>query len=270
MKKTTLFVACILCFTGSSNAQFFKKLGKKVEQAAEKTVVRKAERKTSKETEKAFDSTFNNNRKNKRNVNSPIKTKATPAASYAFNHKVAMQIISGKNVMDMDYFLPDSGNFLGAQLKDEKIENTYFTVFDIDKETMFTYMENEGHKMKMAMELKMNEADNEASKFDITATGNTKTILGYNCQEYKMTGEDMTATIWVTDDVSIRFPKNFYKANQDKNNNQAWMKNVDGWAMEMVMIDTSKRKPQTIIMNCISIEKSNLNINSNEYKNMGF
>ncbi|MCH3885780.1 hypothetical protein [Tenacibaculum aquimarinum] len=66
MKKSTLIIALFLCFSGTTNAQFFKKLGKKVQKAAEKVVERKVEQKTTKETEKAFDSTFNNTKKKKR------------------------------------------------------------------------------------------------------------------------------------------------------------------------------------------------------------
>ena len=139
---------------------------------------------------------------------------------------------------------------------------------------MFTYMDNNGEKVKVGMsfdtESAIDDAMNEAS-VEINATGNTKKILGYNCQEYKMTGEDMTATIWVTKEVDIRFPSSFYNIKQNKkSNNQLWMKDLDGWAMEMVMIDTSKKKPQTITMNCLSIDESSLKIDSNDYQNMGY
>ncbi len=113
------------------------------------------------------------------------------------------------------------------------------------------------------------EEATEENPFEIQATGNTKKILGYNCQEYKMTEEDITSTIWVTQEVDIRFPSDFYSIKQNKSNQQTWMKDLDGWAMEMEMIDHSKKKAQTIIMNCLSIEASNLKINSNAYQNMG-
>ena len=101
MKKTTLFIALLLCFVGTANAQFFKKLKKKAEQAAEKVVERKVEQKAEKETEKAFDSTFNKKENKKRktrggSMGMPGLSKVAPADSYAFTNKAVMHIKSGK------------------------------------------------------------------------------------------------------------------------------------------------------------------------------
>ncbi len=272
MRKITLLTTLIICFAGTANAQFLKKLGKKITKAAERTVERKAEQKTAKETGEVFDSTFNTERKSKAGNAMPGLSKVEPAESYAFNHKVEMQIKNGKEVMDADYFLRDSGNFFAVKIKDKKRKDDIFTVFDIDKEAMFTYMENDGQKVKMGIEFKLDDTTDDTTNepsVEITATGNTKIILGYNCQEYKMKGEDMTGTIWVTKEVDIRFPNNFHSVKQNKSTNQEWMKELDGWAMETKIIDTSKRKPQTIIMNCLSIESSSLKIDSNDYQNIG-
>lgn len=268
MRKITLLAAIIFCFAGTANAQFLKKLGRKIQKASEKTVERKVEQKAAKDTEEAFDAAFNKERA-RRGIGMPGLTTVEPASNYAFNHKVEMQIRNGKDVMHIDYLLPNAGNFLGAQIKDEKIEDDFITVYDVDKEAMFTYMENDGQKIKMGIAFEMDDAIDEPT-IDITATGKTKTILGYHCLEYQMTGEDMTATIWVTKDVDIRFPSNYYSVKQNKSNHQEWMKDIDGWAMEMKMVDTSKRKPQTIIMNCLSIQASNFQINSSDYGNMGY
>ena len=269
MKKVLFFIALTVCFSGTSNAQFFKKLAKKVEESAEKVVERKVEEKTERETEKAFDSTFNKKRKKKKRNSKPGLSQVAPAESYAFNHKVEMEINSGKEAMLVDYYLTDSGNFFGTSIQNEKVKNDFMTVFDVDREAMFTFMENDGQKMRMGIEFKTDDSTTEEPTFSITATGNSKTILGYNCQEYKITGKDMTATVWVTKEVDIRFPSTFYNTKQNQNNNQEWMNDLDGWAMEMVMIETSRRKPQTITMKCLSIGESNLKIKSNTYQNIG-
>jgi len=274
MKKITILTILIFSISGSVNAQFLKKLGKKIERAAEKTVERRAERKTEKETNKAIDKVFDKKKKDKKKKKKrfgiPSISQAEPAKNYSFNHQAQIEFKNGKEVINIDYHLPEKGNFLCAQIKDEKIKDDFFTVFDIDREAMFSYMENEGKKTKIGVDFKLEETDTDKNSMTITPTGNTKKILGYNCLEYNITGEDMRATIWVTKEVDIRFPSTFYSVKQNKNNNQKWMKDLDGWAMEMKMIDTSKRKPQTIIMNCLSIEKSDLKINSNEYLNIGY
>lgn len=276
MKKTTLFIALLLCFAGTANAQFFKKLGEKVGKAAEKAVERKAEQKTTKETEKAFDSTFNKKRNNKKRNNKgngismPGLSNVAPAEKYTFNHKAVMYIKSGKEEMDVDYFLPKSDSFFGMAIKDKNIKDDFYVVYDADREAMFTYMKSNGQRIKIGISFKDDNADTETPIFDIKATGNIKTILGYSCEEYKMTGKDMTATIWVTKDVDIRFPSTFHSVKKNKSNTQEWMKDLDGWAMEMEMTDTSRKKPHTIILKCLSIETSDLVITSSDYQNIGY
>lgn len=271
MKKTTLSIALVLCFTGSINAQFFKKLKKKAEQAAERAVERKVEQKTTKETNKVFDSTFNKKRDTKSSgMSIPGLSKVDPAESYAFNHKVEMEMKNGKDLMNIDYYLPESSDFFGMAIKNREVQDDFLMVYDVGREAMFTYMENSGQKMKMGVSFNTVDTGIEQAEFEIKATGNTKVILGYNCNEYKMTGEDVTATVWVTKEVDIRFPSKLYSGKKNKNDNQAWMKDLDGWAMEMEMIDTSRRRPHTIIMKCLSINASSFKINSNDYQNMGY
>ncbi len=273
MKKITVLLLLMSCFTIPANAQFFKKLGKKAEKAAERAVEKRVERKATEETERVLDSTLDRKSKKNKGMRMPGISRTAPAESYSFIYRAEMEITSGKDLMNIDYFLPESANFLGMLLKDKKIKDNFMTVYDVDRETMYTFMENNGAKQKMGVSFQTDSAADEAfnkADIEITATGNTKTILGYNCKEYKMTGKDMTASVWVTKDVNIRFPNTFYSVKQNRNGNQAWLKDVDGWAIEMTMIDSSRRKPITITMNCISINKSNLKINTNAYQNLGY
>lgn len=67
MKPRTLLIAIVFLLMGSTTqAQFFKKLGKSAEKAAERAVTRKTEQKVTKETEKAMDTVLGNGRKNKK------------------------------------------------------------------------------------------------------------------------------------------------------------------------------------------------------------
>ena len=274
MKRTTLFIALILCVSAPVNAQFLKKLSKKIENAAEKAVERKVEQKTTKETEKAFDSTFNKKKKKKTTNDNGGRSisgfsKINPANSYSFNNKAIMHIKTGKEEMDADYYLSESDDFFGMTIKDKRVQDDFFMVYDVAREAVFTFMENNGQKMKMGLSFKTEDEDIDTPEFKIVETGKTKSILGYHCKEYKMTGENITAAIWVTKDVDIRFPNTFHSVKKKKSDNQLWMKDLDGWAMEMEMVDTSGKKPHTIIMNCLSIEKIDLKINSTNYKSIG-
>lgn len=277
MKKTALFIVFVLGFSAFVNAQFFKKLGDKIEKAAEKTVERKVEQKTQKETEKAFDSTFNKKQKQKQKRNRkkgktriPKISSANPASNYTFKHKAVMQMKTKKEVQDFDYHLPDSNTFFAVKINNKKMKDDLTIVYDSQKETIFTFMENNGQKLQMGMEFKTNNTSNETPFYEIKETGNSKTIIGYHCKEYKVKGEEIAATLWVTKDVDFHFPSTFQTNKKGGNNNQEWMNDIEGWVMEMEMIDTSKRKPQTITMECLAIEQSNLVINSSDYKSLGY
>jgi len=272
MNKITFFIFLTLT-TQSAQAQFFKKLSKTAERAAERVLERKVERKATQETERVLDSTFFQESKTESRRTMPGLSSIPPAENYNFNHHAEMELTSGKDLMNIDYYLPETGNFLALLIKDKKIKDEFITVYDVDRETMYSFMENDGVKQKMGVAFQTTgDSENSSSETDIqiTATGNSKIILGYNCQEYKMTGKDLTGTVWVTTEVSLRFPSTFYKVKQNKNNTQAWMKDIDGWAMEMTMVDSSRRKPQTIILKCLSISESNLEINTKAYLSLGF
>lgn len=79
MKSRTLLIAMTFLFIGAtSNAQFFKKLGKSAEKAAERAVTRKTEQKVSNETEKAMDTILGNGKKKsqKTKPNKEVKVSA--------------------------------------------------------------------------------------------------------------------------------------------------------------------------------------------------
>ncbi|WP_147677178.1 DUF4412 domain-containing protein [Algibacter pacificus] len=271
MKKTTFIILTFFCFSGLANAQFFKKLGDKIEKAAEKSVEQRVEQKTRKATEKAFDSTFNKKIKNKKgSTNISTISKVNSPENYSFKHKAVMKMQSGKQIQDFEYYLPETNTFFGVKIKDEKMKDELTIVYDSQLETIFTFMENNGQKFKMGVEFKTNTTSDETAFYEIKATGNSKTIIGYHSKEYKIKGEKVTATIWVTKDVDFHFPSTFQSHKKGENINQAWMKDIEGWVMEMDMIDTSKRKPQTITMQCLSITQSNLEINSSNYNNLRY
>jgi len=67
MKTRTLLIALAFLFIGgTTQAQFFKKLGKSAEKAAERAVTKKTEEKVTKETEKAMDTVLGNGKKKKK------------------------------------------------------------------------------------------------------------------------------------------------------------------------------------------------------------
>lgn len=268
-----LFLVITICFTTNTQAQLLKKLGKVAERSVERTLEKKVDQKTSKETEKTFDSTFNNKTTNKESKRSH-KTRTSSssvASSYTFTHKYTMQIQSGKHASTITYFLNTNENYIASTM-DLQTENTsVISVMDMSKNKMVMFMNTHGEKTQMSMDMDFENLTNDAiedQQVKITPTGKTKTLLNLTCHEYEVSGKDYHGNIWTTQDAGVSFSKAFYKAKSKKGFNQSWMSTVNGLTMEMTITDTSKRKPETISMTCIALEKENLNINSNDYKKM--
>jgi len=263
----------IICFSTDSEAQIWKKLAKKAEKAVERTLENKVEEKAERETDRAFDSTFNNSKKsskkrNKRKSNAFGMSSAIPASNYKFSHKYIMQFNDGKKPFDLIYYLNRNDNFLGFELPDAR--NKTITIMDFKQEVMFMFTDNKGEKTQLAMNLKLDAVDEiiEKTEYSVTATGNTKDILGYPCKEFNVKGKDMYGKIWVTESAGVSFSKTLYRTRQKKGMDQTWMSMVNGLPMEMKMTDTSKRKAKTTVMRCIALKTENFTLDTSNYKKL--
>ena len=267
----TLLVIITICFSTTTQAQIWKKLAKKAEKAVEKTLEKKVEEKAERETDKAFDSTFNNSNKNtnKKGANIFGLSSIPPASTYKFSHKYVMQIDNGKKPVNIMYYLNKNDNFLGFEIPD--VKHKTITVMDVKAEVIFMFMDTKGNKTLMSMNMNLAELTDEAiveTEYSITETGNTKTILGHSCKEFAVKGKDMHGTVWITEDADVSFAKTFYRAKQKKGMDQTWMSMVNGLPMEMAITDTSKRKPKTTTMHCISLNAENFSIDTSGYKKL--
>ena len=269
----TLFAILSICFYTTANAQIWKNLSKKAGEAVEKTLEKKVEEKAEQETNKAFDSTFNNSKKNKKKISKKEKTHNTsiaePASTFNFSHKYIMQLNDGKKPFEMIYYLTKAGNYLAVEMVDSK--NKTITVMDLKEELMHVFMNNNGDKTRMSINMNLSQATEDAiqeTEYTITATGNSKTILGYLCKEYKVKGKDMHGKVWITESAGITFSKTFYRTKQKKGMDQTWMSLVNGLPMEMTITDTSKRKAKTTTMNCILLKEENFSIKPSNYKKL--
>ena len=264
----TLTMVLAICFCATTNAQFLKKLKKRAAEAAESTIERKVEEKTMAETEKAFDSTFNNQGKLFK------KESAKPAEFYAFSYRYVMQIDDGKNPTDINYYLTEEGAYIGSGMDLEENEEI-ITVIDIPNETAHMFMNLGEQRSTMSFGLNFEQVTEnaaEGSEVSITATENSKMILGYNCYEYAVEGKNFHGSVWVTDEADVSFGSSFYKMKNKKfkalkNTDQSWMATLDGLTMETTITDTSRKKPSTITMTCIALDAVEYIINTNEYTN---
>jgi hypothetical protein len=268
--KRILLFAALFSFT-TSNAQFWKKLKKKAAKAIENTVVRKVEEKSEKETDKAFDSVFNNNGK-------LFKGKKIKVAErYTFTHQYNMEIKVGngkKDITEITYYLTNDYEYMGSTFNSGRKNQEFISVVDLPNNAVHTFMNLGNQKSRTSFNFNSEDADeNEknVSKFQINSTGQTKKIVGYLCEEYQITGPQLSGKVWVTQYADISFHKAFTqlkskKMKKVKGVDQSWLSMVDGLVLEMKMVDNSKRKPKPITMRCTSLSKKDFSIETATYQ----
>lgn len=113
-----------------------------------------------------------------------------------------------------------------AKHKGEKMMTTYFyseegtmtqmsgnemsMIYDFGQDKMIMLNEKDKTAIIMparfgsAMAAKQTEA---TSKATVTKTGNTKKILGYNCEEYLIQDDKHTSNVWITTEIKLDYTK---------------------------------------------------------------
>ncbi|WP_025741473.1 DUF4412 domain-containing protein [Aquimarina pacifica] len=266
-------ILSIIFWSPDANAQFFKKLKEKAEKAAERAIEKKVEQKTEKETEKAFDSTFNRGSASKKNKNVLGVSKVQPASSYLFTHKYVMNLEIDKNTTTFDYYLIEDKEYMGFKVPGQEASGM-FGVIDMSRSAMFSFMNNGGQQIYIATNMNPDEIANEnlnRSKPKVTKTGKTKNILGYSSYEYLIKSDEFDGIAWITEDAEVEF-SNYYSAKNRKSKasdiNDLWKDLPEGLVMEMDITDISQKKPTTIKMKCLALEKEALTIDTSSYKSM--
>lgn len=266
IKKILLLLA--LCIFGTSHGQFWKKLTKKAQQAAEETVERKVAEKTARETEKTFDTVFNNEGK-------LFKKKEAPKLErYTFTHQYMMEVVSDQNTTDITYYLTNEAEYMGSSFTTGKNEE-FITVMDLPNSAIHTFIDMGDQKSVTSFKIDLEDvADSglDANEFTIDATGKTKKIIGYQCEEYLVTGPQVSGRVWVTQEADISFEKAFTqlkskKMKQSKGIDQSWVSMVDGIALEMHMTDYTRKKNKKVSMLCTNLSESDFSIVTAEYEN---
>ena len=269
--KSVVTTIIFIFFMLTTQAQIFERLADKATNSAERALDRKVEKKAQKETDKAFDSVFEGgNTKKSKSSKKDVSTtnNNTPESVYKFSHKYVMQMEGEKYNTTFTYYLAKDVNYFGNTIENA---STIVNVMDLDKKTMFMFTEAGGRKMLMSTSLDMNDfvEGNDSSNKDISIekTNNTKIILNYICREYKVSSKDYNGSVWITKEADITFPKAFYNMdNKNNQTNQEWMSQMDGLMLEMTMTVTTKKKPETLKMTCVSLEEINFSINTSDYK----
>ena len=257
-----------LCFCTTGNAQFWKKITKRAERAAEEAIERKVEEKAARETEKTFDTVFNNKGKLFK------KKKAEKLPNYKFSHQYVMEVISENDTTDITYYLTNKNAYMGSSFTAGKNQE-FLTVMDLPNAAIHTFMDFGDRKTSSSIRIDLEEVEEvemNRNEFTISATGQSKEIVGFLCDEFQVTGPQLSGKIWVTQEADISFQKAFTqlkskKIKRLKGMNPSWTSMVDGLVLEMKMIDYSQKNPEPIKMICTSLSETDFSINTADYEN---
>jgi len=198
--------------------------------------------------------------------------------SYDFEWKYVMSIkVEDKEEMQMTYFLQPDTDYMGMEMKmKEKGESVnMFMVIDNQREFGIMLMDVENTKYASVVSTPTNNYDydlyNEdlGNNFSFKEIG-SKTILGYNCNGFRMEDEDSIVTMYMTTDAPVSFNK-IFKANDTSapsGFDPKWLKHAEnGVIMEMEFINKSFDN-QTTKMYCKEFAQEPLTIKLSEYQMM--
>ncbi len=125
----------------------------------------------------------------------------------------------------------------------------------IDGKKVITLM----HDQKMYMEMDMSNIPDQKNNDDKRSlkdlkTGETKTILGYKCEKYKVKDENGDVELWVTKDLG----KIDYIQNPSQQGMSSWQKEMGEKGLFPLEIKTVLKDGQTITMKAVSVNKKSI------------
>lgn len=222
----------ILIFFLASSVETHAQFAKQLQRAAERGVSRAIERKVESEMEKLAMRQLNKVFKDVYGTDDmeripgvdigkilqALENDIEVDESYDFTGYSILEITGldekGKPIdpVNLKSYFSDDSNITGMEFseKNKKTSDTYVMIFDFNRNISITLFENDGQKMRMAYGYDytaMSQAvDMEGIKTvdedDINAsfkkTGNSKNIMGYECEEYLVETDENTTRYWVT------------------------------------------------------------------------
>ena len=325
IKINTLLLFFFLIGSGiqTTQAQFWKKLEKRVTDGVEEAILRKTEEKSIEKTENAIDSVFEAPKKVRKRKKEKGKNKSDEIAtetsneevydtnesddsneynlpqereevdlpsSYNFEWKYVLKMESEEmkkkakgNDFKITYFLSQNSTAFGSKFemggKGASPMGNMLMIMDMDNGANLILMEMNGQKIMQKMPSFSNEDIDEvaqkqnAKDYTIEKIG-TKTILGYQCQGFKITSEDGIITTYIAKNAPVSFNQALSGNSKfkPKGFKTEWIKEIgNGLMLEMQFI-SNKKKKHNMKMTCVKLVEETFSINLSEYKsfmNMG-
>ena len=274
----------------SLEAQLLKKLKNRVKEATEDVIAEKAAEKAAQESEKMLDSLLEIDPDYEPQYQQQLEQMMAAGSenipveeSYLFNTKIIYKMtVSDKNessVVNYEMWFSDNEAYMATKVDSDKntdsrdMPSSVLSILDDKNQAMIIIMEEQ----KMAQLLSMskikdiaveeNEIDDEDTDFKaIRKTGNTKKILGYNCEEFMSENETNKFSFWVTKELDL-FQKNmFFNLSKSLGGNtfDDIPKEAQGFMMEMSYENLSNNEKGNMVV--IDIQNKDKTIRMDDYQ----
>ena len=270
--KKILLTALILISIGvsDSDAQFLKKLKKRVLEKTEELVIDKTADKAADKTGEAMDKLSNPDFGSLMNPMGNRVDMSKLPATYNFDYRYAMKMSTQEGEIDMDYYLNKTEPYMGMVMNMGEENNMNMSmVFDEGNKAIVTYVNG----MAMATEMDMSdiadaEVEEEIDMYkDLTFKElPNRTFLGYDCIGREMENDEYKFTIYIAPDMEAGFGNMFKSqhANVPPSMQKFSQEYQDGLMMYMKMGDKKNKDRGSATMECVAFEPTNFVINTRQ------
>ena len=198
-------------------------------------------------------------------------TKAVYEPAYKFDTYMQMEVSDQENqkVIYNAYLNRDGSSY--AVIFEEQGAKSLI-VFDTKNSTMLMLVENDGEKTGFAMgvdpeafaDMEKDEDFEGKSEYDSFKTGNTKTILGYQCDEYLIKDENSEVRVWSSEELGKEVEKKMFSNQQLFGFAFAHAAGMEGMALEYEFKDLDSGEQGLMKVTQIDL-KSNKSIATADY-----
>lgn len=189
---------------------------------------------------------------------------AQAKGSYVFTYETVVQMTApGQDrAYKLSYLLNPDTDYMGMKADMSEYSEGEMggeSIIVMDGNSSFVFVDSPGMKMQISSNMMGNQQTNPTDQMEnydytnLTKTGNTKSILGYSCEEYVMSDNKNSLQFWVAPELKIN---NWYIPNKNL---------IDGHILEY-SVDSPDGQ---MTITTLEIKKGiNKTINPSEYKKM--
>ena len=164
-------------------------------------------------------------------------TEAVYEPSYKFDTYMQMEVSdSDGDKVSYNAYLTRDGSTYAVIFEDEGAKSVI--VFDIGNSTMLMLVENDGEKTGFAMGIDpeaFSDTDSDEGddfEYESFKTGNKKTLLGYECDEYLIKEESSEVRVWSSEKLGKEVEKKMFRNQQIFGGAFSHAAGMDGMALE--------------------------------------